>query len=1066
MALTLHQSNRIEYLAEVLATLAAIPPREVFAPEEILVAAGGMRRFVDLTLAQKLGVAANVRYGNVPAFFWRIMFACLPDMPQENVYAPQVLRWRMLAALQQAVIPEVQAALGSYLGAYDTAAYELSQELANLFDQYLVYRPQWVDAWSRGELNGLGADEAWQAALWRHLRAGIDSPHRVALWRELRAFLTQPQLPPSVRLPERVFVFGISTLAPVYLGLLEALAQHCDVHILALNPCADYWGDVRSAAQFLRDAESPPECSNPLLASLGKQGRDFFDMLTELNPLAGKMLFADETTTPGLLQRLQHDIQTLRTPTAATAQANDGSVMLVSAYSTLRELQALKDAVIQFLDEHPDCTPDDIAVLSPDIEAYVPFIEAVFGRSAADAIALPYSISDTKVSRGEPYLQAWEMLLTLFASRFEIGAVLPLADNECVLRRFDLTREDVPLLQRILRETCVHWAWDEAERKRVGGTEAVFTWTQSIDRTVAGLLLPAASTLWQSLAPFACDIELLPTLSRCIDLLETLAAARDAWQDAATPQAWAERIRHIGANLLDAGNASAAVTFAAQLDGWLNECAAADMNHALSAATVQEHMRRWLSAPADSGFLRGGITFGSLIPLRNLPFAFLALLGMNDGAFPRASRHTPFDLMNTHPQKGDRSRRDDDRYLFLESVMSARCVLYLSYIGRDIRNNEPLAPSELLCELGDTLALMSATHGDYLAQHTRQHPLQPFSPQYFSGSLITHRSDYAAALNAPPQSPAAFFEADVTAAASEDFTRLTWEDFIRFWKNPPRTWLQRTLSWRSLYEEQAWDDAEPFSVNDEEAVYLAYMDARRTHTDFDAVDGRLRAQSLYPAACLGELERAAYRQAVAAMDSTWFTAQPLPPQVFCVDFATETPIRLSGSLNHLTAHGQIFLRGKPSNAPQQVADYLQHLIACAALSAPPVTVIACPQATVVLPEIAADEARARLHEWCAAYLVGQQGPLPFFARTGLAAARAMVEGKNTEAVITATRAAWFGNQKSLGQCDYPEVKAVFARDEILPIEQPLFHHYVTTLLLPAVNIIGAQDNEEPADENL
>lgn len=79
--------------------------------------------------------------------------------------------------------------------------------------------------------------------------------------------------------------------------------------------------------------------------------------------------------------------------------------------------------------------------------------------------------------------------------------------------------------------------------------------------------------------------------------------------------------------------------------------------------------------------------------MRSLPFKVICLLGLNDGDFPRNTKAAVFDLVAKHPAKGDRARRDDDRYLFLEALISAREILYLSYIGRDIRKDEELAPS-------------------------------------------------------------------------------------------------------------------------------------------------------------------------------------------------------------------------------------------------------------------------------------------------------------------------------------------------------------------------------------
>ncbi len=97
------------------------------------------------------------------------------------------------------------------------------------------------------------------------------------MWQQLLAALS------ADKLPQRFFVFGIATMAPMYLQLLEAVAKHCDVHIFALNPSSEYWGNVIEAAQILQsdDDIDLSQSGHPLLASLGKQGRDFFDALAE-----------------------------------------------------------------------------------------------------------------------------------------------------------------------------------------------------------------------------------------------------------------------------------------------------------------------------------------------------------------------------------------------------------------------------------------------------------------------------------------------------------------------------------------------------------------------------------------------------------------------------------------------------------------------------------------------------------------------------------------------------------------------------------------------------------------
>lgn len=275
----LYQSNRLESLAALFAGIQRVRPLEsALAAEQIVVQSQGMRRYLSVYLARELGVAANLQFSLPAGLTWQLMQKLIPDIPALSPFSPEVMRWRLLDLFRSerfqttSEFENVRSILQSYLGSGESADYQLAGQLADIFDQYLVYRPQWIDAWQEGKLLGLGEDEVWQAQLWRYLDDGNQSaPHRVALWEKLLSSLDKAHL------PERFFVFGISTMAPMYLQLLQKISEYCDVFVFALNPSGQYWGNVIEAAQLLKGGDDADlsQTGHPLLASLGKQGRDF-----------------------------------------------------------------------------------------------------------------------------------------------------------------------------------------------------------------------------------------------------------------------------------------------------------------------------------------------------------------------------------------------------------------------------------------------------------------------------------------------------------------------------------------------------------------------------------------------------------------------------------------------------------------------------------------------------------------------------------------------------------------------------------------------------------------------
>ena len=730
-------------------------------------------------------------------------------------------------------------------------------------------------------------------------------------------------------------------------------------------------------------------------------------------------------------------------------------------------MQILKDKLLRILHEHPDWQPHDIAVLTPNIEPYSPFIEAVFGQAQGGAQALPYSVSDVKLSRRQPLLYALEQTLDLLESRFEVDKVLPLLESGLVLRRFGLTADDLPLLHDTIAELNVHWGLDGTMR---GAADNLFTWQQALERIVLGWMLPDdGSPLWQNVSAWYGDVNRLDVFGRFAAFIRTLSRLAAEWRKPAAAEEWTERCRDLVQSLFlpDADDQYALQQFEQALAKWQEETALAGFRGTLPQHTVIRHIRRFLGSESQAGFLRGGITFCSMVPMRSLPFKVICLLGLNDGDFPRNTKAAVFDLIAKHPQKGDRARRDDDRYLFLEAIISARDILYLSYVGRSIRNDDELAPSALVSELIDTIAAMTGRRSKELAEHwVEQHPLQPFSHRYFiadkiSDDLFSTRQDYADALNRPREQARPFFSEALEENSPEP---TVWQDdFIRFWKNPVKAWLQQTLGWREPYRDEAWESAEPFEPQRADKIAAAYLDARRHNQDFQETAVRLDAESLLPAGELGKLWQQNFQAAAKRIDGALLQSPKLPPFAYEIPFDGQT---LQGSLSNLYQCGQVFYLDRKPNAPQRIALLLEHLIFCAvglAVGSSETetcqTHIVQPEETTIYPAIPSSQAQQMLQKWLTFFNLGQTRPLPFFAKTSLAAAEAYGKKQSWEDALNKARTEYHGNKVSKGQKDYTEVALVFGNEDTEPVEGALFQRLVEELLIPLLDAVKEESSD-------
>jgi exodeoxyribonuclease V gamma subunit len=189
---------------------------------------------------------------------------------------------------------------------------------------------------------------------------------------------------------------------------------------------------------------------------------------------------------------------------------------------------------------------------------------------------------------------------------------------------------------------------------------------------------------------------------------------------------------------------------------------------------------------------------------------------MNDGDFPRRSPQNDFDLLALPgmSRPGDRSRRDDDRYLMLEALLAARDRLYVSWVGRNVRDNSEQPASVLVAQLRDYL------HAGWdldLESITTEHALQPFSRRYFEeGGLLTYAREWRAAHGA-----GAALDADsLPSYELEPDFRLKLSELASFMKQPARYFFRRRLGVMFNAAEVIGEDEEPFSLDALERYFL------------------------------------------------------------------------------------------------------------------------------------------------------------------------------------------------------------------------------------------------------
>ncbi|MBA4502861.1 exodeoxyribonuclease V subunit gamma [Marinobacterium sp. 3-1745] len=803
--LAIIHGNRLEALREVLVYWIRSNPLGVLENESILVQSNGIAQWLQLALARSpddtvqpgCGIAAALDIQLPASFLWQAYRAVLgaDRVPKTSPYDKSRLAWRLLRLLPDLIARPECAQLHRFLADDGTARkeYQLAERLADLYDQYQVYRADWLSAWAagrdvlidaQGQEQPLPVEQLWQPLLWRAIRNDLSEPQRgmsrADLHRQfLQACEALPRRPQA--LPRRVIVFGISALPQQFIEALSALAAHTQVLLCVHNPCRHYWADIIDGKDLLRSNHQrqrrktgmPEEISagdmhlhaQPLLAAWGKQGRDYIQLLDQFDDTSAYAdwfqridLFdepeSDRTALP-LLNQIQQDILDLEPLPEIQRYWHecDDSLTFQVAHSRQREVEILHDQMLQWFQDDTDLRPRDIIVMVPDIDQYAPHIRSVFGRlSKADPRFIPFTLNDQHHRGQAPLLIAVELLLQLPQERFGISQLFDLLEVPALRERFGMEESDLPQLQQWIRDSGIRWGLDGAQRAGLelpAGLEQN-TWLFGLKRMLLGYVMGEGQTF--------SDIEAYGEVggleaARVGPLAELVAALLQLREHLLTPKPcheWSQILIALLERFLQPVSDQDLMLLERlqqRLQDWQEACLEAELERPLPLEVVRDS---WLDGIDEMSlsqrFLAGAVNIATLMPMRAIPFRRVCLLGMNDGDYPRLQPPMDFDLMAGRYRPGDRSRREDDRYLFLEALLSARDALYISWVGRSVRDNAEQPPSVLVSRLRDHLEQgWQTTDGETLLTYlTTIHPLQPFSSRYFEQHprLFTYAAEW------------------------------------------------------------------------------------------------------------------------------------------------------------------------------------------------------------------------------------------------------------------------------------------------------------------------------------
>jgi exodeoxyribonuclease V gamma subunit len=882
----------MENLVALLNKISQVSPLGVFSKEVIIVQNPGMQHWLNLAIAEDRGISMNIGYALPSQFLWGLIKSLATENSslEQSPYSREVLTWRIYLLLATEIVTKDENFLSATTywkddNSPDLKRYQLAVKLADLYEQYLIFRPNWLDRWQKEDTSffekefnaSLPKDAIWQGKLWKLL---IDQqPYNpIELIKDAIDNIDGALSKNSSLLPKRISFFAINTMPPIWLDFINQLSQHVEINFFHLNPCFAFWGDIISEKQAFKtlshwSAGVDDEhlfVGNPLLANFGQQGREFLALLQDYSSVnvelfveAGEQNTNDESIQlkPCILHQIQNDILRLEDATALnTSHASiplvDDSITITSCHSALREVQALHDYLLHQFNQASSTgetlTPKDVLVMCPQIEQYAPYVNAVFTRgwqNIGDEVPpLPCSIADRSAKDSDPLIAAFSDLLTLPDSRFQVSHLLAFLRQSAIANKFGIDSEDLDKISVWLERASIHWGLNLSHKQQILGESANdnFTWQYGLSRLLRGFAYSDEDIVHDNQLLLSSvegsDAILLGQLMLAIEQLQQFALTVTK---ARTPKEWQSYLleqldllfsRGLHSSAMSTNIDNALQTIDDAIASFVEYTEHASLTDKIDLNIITDFLNKHFSQGDSSRqFMVGQVTFCSMLPMRSIPFKIIAVLGLNDGEFPRQRQPVGFDLMTHAKAKlGDRSRRGDDRYLFLEAIISARQALYLSYQGRNIKNNSEKQPSIVLKELMDYLAQGYGWNIDQTNDsNIRQMAMQPFSIENylkhsntskaiqgsFDANWLTLAKEHEDTIT---QDNSIFItdKPDVLVQEKLDIVDIDASQLIKFFQHPSKVFAQHNLNLTLDNRDLVIDDVEPFSSNYLESYLL------------------------------------------------------------------------------------------------------------------------------------------------------------------------------------------------------------------------------------------------------
>jgi exodeoxyribonuclease V gamma subunit len=916
-----YNSNRLETLCQSLAENIRKPEHGVFWKNVIITQTAGMNAWLKTELAQRNGVFANFEFQNQDGFFAGVYKLLFEARLQNNI---ESIKYKIYGFLNSGEFIDEFKEVASYYENNALRRFQLAVRIADLFDQYQLYRPEMIENWEKGLLSTENSAENWQRWLWRMLDVESRSEIKQKIIDQLEV---QKDL--IARTYPEISLFGISVYTRFHLDFFKALAKYTHVNFYVCLPT------------------NHREFKNELLVSFGSKASELLKIfdIADFKPV--------ENVTDTLLSRIQNQVFLNKTN---LEYKDDDSVQINSCHTPVREVECLYNYLLNLFEKDRSLKPKDVLVMTTDINKYAPFVKAVFNNAPVN---IPFQVSGVTNTSDNTMVAALEQILSFTEEDLTSEKVISLLEQKRIKQRFGIS--DCNFIRSVVRKANIRFG----RQNRPEDDTQYVSWKYGLEKILLGygMLTDEEYAISEDLTlyPFK-DTEGSGSyeLLRLKGFVEELESVVDTFKESKTLTDWKlflfedvvdKMVYHDDFDQDDRAELTSIYRALSFIDNL-------ELHEAVPFTVFLDELKSKLfTEPKDSKLNTGRVTVSSPIAVRGIPFKIICFLGLNNDIFPGKDSFLGFDLLGDNYQEGDRNKKETDKYLFIDTLLAAREKLYLSYIGQSVKDNTEIPPSIVV----DTLL-------DYLESDSIaiKHPLHGFSARYQKEDerLFT----YLGAVNASEFTP--------KEPEQIELTEVSVYSFVKFFEHPVEWYFNTILGIKYEENDDALPETESFELDQ---LQKWKIKNELIKLDEDGIKSYLQKgikEGILPLKNLGKVLFDELVEDTSAIRTAYHSLTESKEEKNIVIDLTIDNIRFTGTIN--SVYGNEFIAYTFSdNLKYRVRAYINMLLLCATDSIQSAVFLSKKGELTVLTVLTSDAAIVKLKELMVYFRKGTLSPLKF-----------------------------------------------------------------------------------------